>query len=189
MMGELDPVEGGVTQVHVGAGHVDLGPKDHRTLRVLALAHLFEEGEVFRDGTVPPGAVLAGLGEGAAILLQLLGAEFIDEGLSLLDEAHGDLVKLAVVVGGVVLMFPPIEAEPMDVPFDGLDVLELLLLGVGIVVAQITAPLVLLCQTEVQADRLDVADVQISVRFRGKPGDDHIVRDPAGGKVILDDSL
>ena len=38
---------------------------------------------------------------------------------------------------------------------------------------------------EIQGDRFGVADVQIAVRFRRKPGDDGVV--PAGGKIGAND--
>ncbi len=48
--------------------------------------HALEEVEIFLDGAVAVGAVLAGFGEGAAVLANLVGGEVIDVGLAGLDE-------------------------------------------------------------------------------------------------------
>ena len=53
----------------------------------------------------------------------------------------------------------------MDVLLDGVDVLGVLLGGVGIVHAQVADPAVLARSSEVHTQRLAVPDVQISVRL------------------------
>jgi hypothetical protein len=59
----------------------------------------------------------------------------------------------------------PVEAQPLHVGLDRLDVLELLLGRVGVVEAQVAAPAELARAAEVEADRLGVADVQVAVRL------------------------
>jgi hypothetical protein len=68
-------------------------------------------------------------------------------------------------------MLAPLEAQPADVLLDGVDVLLVLGLGVGVVETEVASPAVLLRDAEVEADRLGVADVEIAVRFRGETGD------------------
>jgi len=57
-------------------------------------------------------------------------------------------------------------AEPLDVGHDRVDVLDLLGVGVGVVEAQVAQPAEVLCDAEVDGDRLRVADVKVAVRLR-----------------------
>jgi hypothetical protein len=75
---------------------------------------------------------------------------------------------LFVVVSGVVLAFAPVEAEPADVRFDRVDVLDVFLDRVGIVEPQVAVTAELSGDAEVERDRLGVTDMQVSVGFRGK---------------------
>ena len=52
----------------------------------LAGLHAREEVEILFDGAIAIGAVFARLGEGAAVLADLVGGEVIDVGLAGLDE-------------------------------------------------------------------------------------------------------
>ncbi|MPN56857.1 hypothetical protein SDC9_204550 [bioreactor metagenome] len=69
-------------------------------------------------------------------------------------------------------MFPEFEPEPLHVRNDRFDVFGLFLGRIGIVEAEVAAPVVLRRDAEVQADRLGVADMQVAVRFGGEAGDD-----------------
>ncbi len=93
-------------------------------------------------------------------------------GLAGSDEVLGPGVELLEVVRGVVKVLAPVEAEPVHVALDGVDELLLLLGRIGVVEAQVAVAAELLGDAEIQADRLGVADVQIAVRLRRKPGDD-----------------
>src|SRR5690606_20096320 len=87
--------------------------------------------------------------------------------------------------GGEVKMLAPVEAQPAHVPLDRFDELLLLLQGIGVVEAQIAAAAEFLGDSEVQADRLGVSDVQIAVRFGRKAGDDGGVA--ARPEILADD--
>jgi hypothetical protein len=101
------------------------------------------------------------------MLANLVGGEVIDIGLAGLDERHCPLVKLREVVGGVTEAIP-LEAEPAHVRQDGIDVLLLLLAGIGVVEAQVGFAAELVGQTKVDADGLGVADVEVAVGLGGK---------------------
>ena len=60
------------------------------------------------------------------------------------------------------------EAQPLHVFHDRLDVLRLFLRGIGIVETQVGMPAKLVRQPKIQADRLGMANVQIAVRLRRK---------------------
>ena len=123
-------------------------------VRELAPLHPLEQIEALLDRSLAPGAVLAGLGEAATVLADLVGGEIVDVGVTGLDQVDGPLVELVEVVGGVVEVLAPVEAEPADVFLDGVDVLLLLLDRVGVVEAQVAAPTKLARYTKVEANRL-----------------------------------
>ena len=85
----------------------------------------------------------------------------------------------------MVKVLPPIEAEPMDVMLDGVDEFLLFLGRVGVVEAQVALAAEFLGDAEVQANGLGVADVEIAVRLRRKPGDD--LANAAVREIGLDD--
>src|SRR4029077_7829111 len=155
----------------------DLCPEHFGAVRKLPRAHALEQVEVLIDRTVAPGAVLARLCEGAAVLPDLVGGQVVDVGLAGLDQVYGPVVELVEVVGGEVEMLAPVEAEPADVFLNRVDVLLLLLDRVGVVEAQVAAPAELLGDPEVERDRLGVAEVEVSVRL-GR-GARHDLRDSA----------
>ncbi len=167
MLGVEDAVHDRVAHVEVGRGHVDLGAQDAGAVGKLALAHALKQVEILLDAAVAVGAVCAGLGEGAAMLANLLGGEVIDVGLAGLDQLHRPREELIEVVGGVAETVP-LEAEPAHILLDGVHVLLLFLLGIGVVKAQVGEAAELVGQIEVEADGLGVADVQVSVGLRRK---------------------
>src|SRR4029079_6122597 len=67
---------------------------------------------------------------------------------------------------------------------DGVDVFLLLLHGIRIVEAKVAAAPVFDGKSEIQANRLCVAEMEIAVRFRWKARDDAL--DQAAGEVSLD---
>src|SRR5262249_22206036 len=80
----------------------------------------------------------------------------------------------------------PGEAEPRDVFLDGVDVLDVLFRRVRVVEAQIARPGVLVCDAEIQADRLGVADMQVAVRLGRKPRRHPAVVLAAGDVFVYD---
>ena len=150
--------------------------------------HADEQVEILLDRPVAIGAVFAGLGEGAAVLADLVGGEVIDVGFAVLDELESPLVELAEVVGGVAELVP-IEAEPVDVFLDGVDVLLLFFFGIGVVEAEIGFAAELVGETEVKADGLGVADVKVAVGLGRKARLDDCVAVFFGVDVFGDVSL
>ena len=75
----------------------------------------------------------------------------------------------------------------MYVPLDGVDAVLFflfLLYGIGVVETKVAAAAVFDAKSEVQADRLCVAEMQIAVRLRWKARDDALHQ--AAGEVGLD---
>src|SRR5262249_365412 len=82
--------------------------------------------------------------------------------------------------------------QPFDIGHDGVDVLLLLLLRVGVVEAEVALAAALLGQPEVQADRLGVADVQVAVGLGREAGLDAVAEALAALgalDVLLDEVL
>ena len=60
----------------------------------------------------------------------------------------------------------PVEAEPTDAVHDAVNILLILLDGIGVVKAHVAGAAVVTGKAEVQTDALGMADVQIAVRLR-----------------------
>ena len=179
-------VHHGIAQVEVRRAHIDLRAQRPAAVVELARAHAREEIEVLLHGPVAVGTLAPGLRQRAARLAHLLRGEVVDVRLAGLDELHRPLVERLEVVAGVMEVLAPVEAEPAHVVHDRVDVFLALLGGVGVVEAQVTAAAIVMRQTEVDADRLGVADVQIPVGLGRKASDDPAV-ETAGAIVFLDD--
>ena len=151
----------------------------------LAGAHAREQVEVLLDAPVPPRARAAGLGEGAPVETDLLGRLVVHVREAGADELDRPVVQLPEVVGRVVQVVAPVEAEPADIGLDGVEVLLLLLDRVGVVEAEVTAAAGLPGDAEVEADRLGVPDVEVAVGLGREAGDDGRVL--PGAQVLGDD--
>ena len=97
----------------------------------------------------------------------------------------GPLVELLEIIGCVVEVRSPIEAEPAHVLLNRIDIFLLLLSRIGIIEAKMTTAAELLRDTEIEADRLGVTNVQVSIRLRRKAR--HHVHVALGGKISRDD--
>jgi len=169
MRGALDAVHQRIAQVHVRRGHVDLRPQRLRTVGEFAGTHARKQVEVLVHRTIAIGARLARGVEVAAPLADLFLGQVADVGQALFDQEDRPLIELLEVVGREVLAVFPVEAEPADVVLNRLDVLDFLGRRIGVVEAQIALPAVIGGDTEIQANRLRMADVQVAVRLRRKP--------------------
>ena len=181
-----DAVEHRVPHVEVAALQVDLGPEGVLALGELPVLHPLKQVQGLLDGPVPPGGAGGGV-HVAPVLLELLRGELAHIGQPLLDEAHRQLIGLFKVVGAVEEPVPPVEAQPVDVLFDGVHKLGILLGRVGVVHAQVADAAELLGRAEVDDQRLAVADVEIAVGLGRKTGMNlHAGKAPAGGDVLRD---
>ena len=167
-----NPVHHRIAHVDVARRHVDLGAQHVRAVLELARAHAAEEVVVLGDRAIAVRAIATGFCQRAAIFAHLVGRQAVDVRLAISNELLGPLVELLEIVRRVIQMLAPIEAEPLDVALDLVDVFLRFLDRVRVVEPEIAAAAELLRHAEVDADRLGVADVQAAVRFRGKPRDD-----------------
>ena len=117
----------------------------------------------------------------------------VDVRLVRLDQCDGEVVQPLEVVRRKKQLFATIEPQPADIFLDGLDEFDVFRLGVGVVEPQVTHTGVLLCDAEIQANGLGVADVEIAVRLGRKAGHHattvlarlHVLRDHRTDEVLL----
>ncbi len=171
--------------MQVRGRHVDLRPQYVFAVGEFARAHAPEQVQVLLDTAVAVRAVRARLRQRAAVGANLLRAQGIDVRQPHLDELLGRLVQRVEVIRSMGQPVAPVEAEPVHVLLDGVDVLLVFLVRVGVVVAQVGSAARLFGNAEIEADRHDVADMQVAVRFRRKPRDDFGVL--PGLEIVVDD--
>ena len=168
MMGDVRySVDDGVAHIDIRARHVYLGAKHLFAVCKLALGHAAEQVEIFLDRTVAVWAVFAGLGQGAAVFAYFVGRQVADIRLALLDELYRALIEEVKIARGIIYLVPLV-AEPLDILFNGVDVFDILLGGVGVVETEVANAAVLLGNAEIDANSLCVADMQIAVGLRRK---------------------
>ena len=167
-----DAVQDGVPQVHVAGSKVDLCPQHAGTIRKLARAHIAKQAEIYFHRTVAIGRSTARFSQRAAHRPHLVGGRVVDIGEAGANEVLCPVVQRLEIVRRMVQMLAPVEAKPVYVPLNGVDVFLLLLHGIGIVEAKMAAAAVLDAKSEIQADRLCVAEMQIAVRLRWKARND-----------------
>ena len=154
-----------ITEMHVRVCHVDLCTQNHLAFLYLASLHCLEETQVLLDGTITVRRSHTGLGRRTFLLRNLLGCLFIHIGLAFFDETDSEVIELLEIIGGIENM-SPFETKPANIALDGLYVFGILLGRVRVVKTEVTNTIVFLGNTEVHTYRLDVSDMQVSVRLR-----------------------
>ena len=185
VMGDVpNPVQHRVAHLDVGRIHVDLRAQHVFAVGVLVVFHRFEQLQIFLDAAVAVGALATGFGQRAAVGADVVGALAVDIGLALLDQIDREVVQLAEVIRSERVAVP-FETEPLDVAPDRVDVLLFLFFRVGIVETQVAVTVVIARDAEIEANRLGVPDMQVTVGLRRESSDDGIHL--AGGEVGVDD--
>jgi hypothetical protein len=166
----LDAVERRVAQVDVRARHVDLRAQHRGAVGEIAGAHRPKACEVLGRRAVAVRAVGARMAEVAAGRAHRLGALLVDVGMAGRDQRLRGAVHEVEIVARVVQVARavrvPVVAEPGHRVEDAVDVLLLLLLGIGVVEAHVADAAVFGGEAEVQRDAFRMADVQVAVRLR-----------------------
>ena len=73
------------------------------------------------------------------------------------------------------MLLRPIEAQPVDILLNRVYIFCIFLHRIGVVKTQVGLATILLCQSEINADRLGMADVQVAVGFRRETGLDSAI--------------
>ena len=152
MLGMQNAVEHWIAQVDVAGAHVDLGAQHARTVRKLAGAHAAEEIEILLDAADAVRAFGACLGERAAGEPHLLLGLVVHVGLAGPNQVLGPCVELLEIIRRVIMVLPPIEAEPAHVAHDGIDIFLLFLGRVGVVEAQVAMAAEFLGNAEIETN-------------------------------------
>ena len=176
MRGAADAVDGGVAQVDVGAGHVDLRAQHHGAVFMLAALHFPEPGQVVCGCAAAKRAVDAGLAEVAPVDADFFHSLFVHVGVAGFNQIFGGAVHEIKVVAGLIqvrgaIRFPA-KAQPLHRFQNAVDEFKLFFLGVGVVKAQVAHAAIVARQAKVQADAFGVADVQVAVGLGRKAGAD-----------------
>ena len=169
MLGKTNTVDRRITKIDIGACHINLGAKHHRTFRMLAVAHFMEEAKIFLRCAVPIGRVLSGLLQRAAVFSHLIRRLLIHVGIASLNKMFGESVHVFKVrAGKIQIRFAaelPVEAKPANAVQNTVHVLLIFLDGVRIVKAHMAGALIVPGKSEIQADALGVANMKIAVGF------------------------
>ena len=110
-----DAIEHRIAQVDVARRHIDLGAQHARAVGEFAGAHAAEQVEVLLDAALAERAVLARLGQRAARGTHLVLALVVDIGLAGADQFLGPAIEPLEIVGRVIEVLAPVEAEPAHV--------------------------------------------------------------------------
>ncbi len=164
-----NPVEDRVPHVDIRGRHVDFGTQYQFAVLVFAVAHVPEQLQIFFHRTIPVRAVLSRLFQGAAVFGHLVGSQRAHVGLALSNQLNGKIVNGVEIIRGIAHLACPFVTQPVNILFDGVNVLLGFLFRVGIVKPQSARTVKRFGNAEVQADRLGVTDVQVTVGLRRKP--------------------
>ena len=155
-------VHDGIAEVHIGACHVYLGTQNHLAWLHIATVHLAEECQTFLCGTVAVGTVLTCLGGSTLLGGNLLGGLLVNICFACQDAPFGKVPQVLKIVAGIANL-APLVTEPLDVALDGTNIFHVLLLGVGVIHAQVAHTAEFLCHTEVQGNGLGMTYMKITV--------------------------
>ena len=165
-----DTIHDGVAEVHIGRRHIYLGTQREGPLVELTGIHAHKEVEVFFDGAVAIRALRAGARRRTLLCGNLFGGLLIDIGFALFYHPDGQIEKFREIVGSIIQPVSPIEAEPMDVFFDGIDILYILFYGVCIVKTKVTCTAITLGNAEIYTYSFGMTYMEIPVRLGRETG-------------------
>ena len=169
MLDIADAVQHGVAHIEVARAEVNLGAQSVLSLGELAVFHALEQIEALADRPVAPRAD-SRMGQVAAVLAELLGRQLADISQPFFDERDSVLIGLRKIIRPEIHPVAPVKAQPADVLLNGVDELDILFGGVGVVKAQVAKSVVLERCAEINDERFAVSDVQVAVGLGRKAG-------------------
>ena len=170
--GMPDTIEHRITKPDIGRVDIDLCPQRPRPVRKFAGFHPFKQVTIFRNGTIAKTAFFSETTK----LVGLFRRHVIDVTFAFVYQLERELVKPIEVIRSIKRRAPkifigPIIDEPVDIGHDGIDILGFFLGRIGVVHPNVADAVELVRDPEVQADRLGMTDVKITIRLRWKAGD------------------
>ena len=170
MVRESNSIDRRIAQIDVGTRHVDLCAKHHGAFRMLAVAHFAEEPQILFGRTIAIGGVLSRLLQRAAIFAHLIDRLFVHISVARLNKMlREEIHVLKVAAREVEIVFlpvNPVEAKPANAVENAIDIFLVFLHRIRVVKAHMAVPAVVARKTEIEADALGMADVEVSVRLR-----------------------
>ncbi len=182
----FDAVKDRVPHDDVWRSHIDFGAEDMGPILEFTCPHPCKQVQILLDGAVSIRALLARLGQGAAVLPDLIGTQVSDIGLAVFDQLDGKLIELLEIVGGIEEAIFPVEAQPVDIVDDRFNIFEGFAARVRIIHPQIAGALILCGDAEIEADGFGMPDMEISVRL-GREAGGHTALEPVRSRVFFDD--
>ena len=169
-MGDVEyTVDKWVAEQHVRMGHINLGAQNKCSWFALTTVHELKELEVFLNRTIAERTVGTRTCGGSLLLGNDFCALLVNIGTSLFDEPYGKVPKLLEIVAGVVNV-RPLEAKPLDIILDALNIFCILLYWIRIVEAQVALTAIFLGKSEVDGNSLSMTDMKIAVWLWWKTG-------------------
>ena len=137
VFGKANTIDRRITQIHVGASHIDLGTQDHGAFSMFPIAHFMEKAKVVFNGAFTVRRIATWFTQRAAVFAHFICALLIDVGVARLDQMFRKSVHV-VKVGAceVEVRFPfilPVKAQPTHAVFNPVNVLLIFLFRVRIV--------------------------------------------------------
>ena len=146
-----------------------------------------EEVKTLLSGAISIRTCHPGLCGRSLLFGNLLGTLLIYVGVPFHNQPLGKSVELLKIIGGIVYI-AILKAKPMDILFDRVYILHILLNGICIIEAQIAYPSVTLSNTKIYANSFCMPNVQIAVGF-GWEARLHATLVKPFGKVLLHNLL
>ena len=134
----------------------------------LTFLHGGEQFQVFLYGSVPVRTWLARFVDGPTVFTDRLLVQAIHVRITILNQSYRILVKLIEIIGSKIEVLSPVVSEPLYRLFNRFHIFHALRLGIGVIKPEMTLPIVLPGKLKIEHNGLGMADVKISIGFRGK---------------------
>ena len=171
VMGSMgNTVDNRIPHVDIRRCHVNLCSQYLLTIGKLAVLHAGKEIQILLNAAVSIWAFLACLSQGATHAADFLSSGIVYIGLAVFNELYSKFVQLLKVVGSIEHPLIPAKAQPFYILLDGIHILHIFLDRICVIKAEIAQAVVLLCQAEIQADGLGMANMKIAIWLWWKTG-------------------
>ena len=165
-----NPVNNGITHVHIRRRHIDLRPKNPGAIFHFAVFHLFKQGKIFFHAPVPVRTFLARLFKRPSVFPDLICRQIADIGFAVLDQFDSGFIHFPEIIRSEIQPVFEISTQPFHICLDRFHEFHIFLGRIRIIKTQVECAIIFLCKSVVQQDRFGVSDMKVPVRFRREPG-------------------
>ena len=180
-----DAIQRRIAKIDVAARHVDLRAQGFRAVGVFAGAHACEQIQIFRDRPIAIRRIATRFRERSAILTNFFGTQIANVSFPIANQFLRTAINHFEIIRRVP-QFVPIEAEPVHVVLDRIDVLDIFLRRIRVVETQMANAAEFRREAEIQTNRFGMSQMQIAVGLGRKARDDAAAV-LAGRPVVGDD--